>query len=258
MSYTITSLSNERVKQVRRLQVDRRYRAREGLFVVEGTRWLADAVQQQAAPLALFYTDDWRRQTGHEQILQQIDPAVQAVVSDEVLAAMSDTETPAGVVAVLPIHPRPLPAQPGLLLILDEIRDPGNLGTMLRTAAAAGVDGVLLSPGCVDPYNPKVVRAGMGAHLRLSLHQRAWAEIAEACRGLQVWLAAAEGALPYTEVNWRQPSALIVGSEARGAGEEAGALADGAVYIPMFAATESLNAAVAAGVILFEAVRQRL
>lgn len=258
MSYTITSLSNDRVKQVRRLQVDRRYRAREGLFVVEGTRSLADTVQQQVAPMALFYTGDWRKQAGHEEILQQIDPAVQAIVSDEVLAAMSDTETPPGVLAVLPIRPRPLPARPGLLLILDEIRDPGNLGTMLRTAAAAGVDGVLLSPGCVDPYNPKVVRAGMGAHLRLALHQQEWAEIAEASRALQVWLARADGELPYTEVNWRQPSALIVGSEAHGAGKEAGALADGTLYIPMYAATESLNAAVAAGIILFEAVRQRL
>lgn len=258
MSYTITSLNNDRVKQVRRLQVDRRYRAREGLFVVEGTRWLADAVQQQVAPLALFYTDDWREQADHEEILQQIDMGVQAVVTGEVLAAMSDTETPAGVLAVLPIRDRPLPAQSGLLLILDEIRDPGNLGTMLRTAAAAGVDGVLLSPGCVDPYNPKAVRAGMGAHLRLALHQQEWGEIAEACRGLKVWLATADGAFPYTSVNWRQPSALIVGSEAHGAGGEAKALAGGTLYIPMFAATESLNAAVAAGVILFEAVRQRL
>lgn len=256
MSYMITSLNNDKVKQVRRLQADRRYRAREGAFVVEGTRWLADAVQQQVTPLALFYTADWREQAGHAEILHQIDIAVQAV-SDEVMAAMSDTETPSGVLAILPLRSRPLPAQPELLLILDEIRDPGNLGTMLRTAAAAGVDGVLLSPGCVDPYNPKVVRAGMGAHLRLPLHQQDWPEIAEASRGLQVWLATADGTLPYTTVNWRQPSALIVGSEAHGAGRAAAALANGAIYIPMYAATESLNAAVAAGIILFEAARQR-
>jgi TrmH family RNA methyltransferase len=256
MSYMITSLNNDRVRHVRRLQADRRYRVREGAFVVEGTRWLADALEQEAAPLAVFYTDDWREQAGHAGILQQIDTAIQAV-SNNVMAAMSDTETPSGVLAVLPLRARPLPADPDLLLILDAIRDPGNLGTMLRTAAAAGVDGVLLSPGCVDPYNPKAVRAGMGAHLRVPVHQQAWPEIAVASQGLRVWLAAAGGALPYTEVNWREPSALIIGSEAHGAGSEASALASGAVVIPMYVATESLNAAVAAGVILFEAARQR-
>jgi TrmH family RNA methyltransferase len=253
----INSLSNSKVKQVRRLQADRRYRAREGAFVVEGTRWLADSIQQQVRPLALFHTSEWREQAGHAEILQQINTDVQAV-SDEVMAAMSDTETPAGVLAILPLRPRPLPPNPQLVLILDQIRDPGNLGTMLRTAAASGVDGVLLSPGSVDAYNPKVVRAGMGAHLRLAIQQKAWAEIAAICRDMAIWLAAAGGTLPYTAVNWRQPSALIIGSEARGASDEAAALAGGAIYIPMYAATESLNAAVAAGVILFEAARQRL
>lgn len=256
MSYVITSLNNDRVKHVRRLQADRRYRAREGAFVVEGARWLADALQQQVTPLALFCTGEWREQAGHAEILHQVDTAVQAV-SDEVMAAMSDTETPSGVLAVLPMRPQPIPDYPELLLILDQIRDPGNLGTMLRTAAAAGADGVLLSPGCVDPYNPKAVRAGMGAHLRLPVHQLEWPEIADVSRGVQVWLATAGGTLPYTGVNWRRPSALIVGSEAHGAGGEAASLAAGTIYIPMYAATESLNAAVAAGVILFEAARQR-
>jgi RNA methyltransferase, TrmH family len=252
----ITSVSNNKVKYVARLQSDRRFRAREGAYVVEGTRWMAEVVQRQLAPLALYYTGEWQRKPGHNQILQQLAGLVQEV-SDAVMAAMSDTETPSGVLAVLPVQPRPLSDGPQLLLILDEIRDPGNLGTMLRTAAAAGADGVLLSSGCVDPYNPKVVRAGMGAHLRVALHQMEWAEIAGLIGGLQVWLAAADGDLPYSEINWRQPSALIIGSEARGAGEEACALATGSIYIPMYAASESLNAATAAAVILFEALRQR-
>jgi RNA methyltransferase, TrmH family len=252
----ITSASNNRVKYVARLQSDRRFRAREGAYVVEGTRWVTEVVQRQLAPLALYYTSEWQSKPGHNEILQQLAGPVQEV-SDAVMAAMSDTETPSGVLAVLPVQPLPIPDQPQLLLILDEIRDPGNLGTMLRTAAAAGVGGVLLSPGCVDPYNPKVVRAGMGAHLRIALHQLAWSEIAGLTRGLQVWLATAGGDLPYTDANWRQPSALIIGSEARGAGEAASALATGSIYIPMYAASESLNAATAAAVILFEALRQR-
>lgn len=252
----ITSVNNPKVRYVARLQSERRFRTREGAYVVEGTRWLTDVVQQELAPLAVYYTGEWRDRPGHSKILQQLGDPVQAV-SDPVMAAMSDTETPPGVLAVLPIQPRPLPSRPQLLLILDEIRDPGNLGTMLRTAAAAGADGILLSPGCVDPYNPKVVRAGMGAHLRNALQQMEWAQIAGVASGLQVWLAAAGGELPYNDVNWRQPSGLIIGSEAHGAGEEARALAAGTIYIPMHAASESLNAASAAAVILFEALRQR-
>ncbi|MDT8305943.1 MAG: RNA methyltransferase [Anaerolineae bacterium] len=252
----ITSVTNNKVKFVRRLQADRRFRTRESKFVVEGTRWLVDTVQQDLTPLAVFYTAEWKDKPNHTEILHQLDVAVQEV-SAEVMAVMSDTETPPGVIAVLPIRPRDLPARPDLLLILDEIRDPGNLGTMLRTAAAAGVDGVLLSPGCVDPYNPKVVRAGMGAQLRLAVQQMDWPEIGAVAQSAQVWLATADGELPYTDVNWRQPAAVLIGSEAHGAGAEAAALATGSVYIPMFATTESLNAATAAGIILFEALRQR-
>lgn len=241
---------------MRRLQTDRRFRARENKFVVEGTRWLVDAVQQNLTPWAVFYTAEWQNKPDHTEILHQLDIPVQEV-SAEVMAVMSDTETPPGVLAVLPILLRSLPPRPERLLILDEIRDPGNLGTMLRTAAAAGVDGVLLSPGCVDPYNPKVVRAGMGAHFRLSIQQMVWPEIAKVTQAMKVWLAAADGTLPYTDVNWREPTALLIGSEAHGAGKEAAALATGSIYVPMFAATESLNAATAAGIILFEALRQR-
>jgi RNA methyltransferase, TrmH family len=144
-----------------------------------------------------------------------------------------------------------------LLLVLDEISTPGNLGTMLRTAAAAGADGVLLGPGCVDLYNPKVVRGSMGAHLRLPAHSQSWDEIAQTVQRMQVWLATVQAERAYTAVNWQPPSALIIGSEATGASEAARQLATGSITIPMHAATESLNAAMAAGIILFEAVRQR-
>jgi TrmH family RNA methyltransferase len=258
----ITSLSNTKVKYVRRLQTDRRFRDRENQFVVEGTRWLTELIAMARPAAMLFYTERWLETAVHAQILQQLTTLGQStpsLVSEEVMQAMSDTTTPAGILAVLPTQPRPLPPQPSLLLVLDEISTPGNLGTMLRTAGAAGVDGVLLGPGCVDLYNPKVVRGSMGAHLRLPVHSQTWPEITAALAGMQVWLAAveAERAYAYTAVNWRQPSALIIGSEAAGAGAEARRLANGSITIPMHAATESLNAAMAAGIILFEAARQR-
>lgn len=255
----ITSSSNVKIKVVRRLQNDRRFRSRENRYVVEGTRWLTEILGLARPAEMLFYTKHWLETADHNQILQQLAAQGQSalLVSEEVMAEMSDMQTPAGILAVLKIAPHPLPKNPTLLLLLDGINTPGNLGTMLRTAAAAGADGVLLGPNCVDAYNPKVVRGSMGAHLRLPIYSKSWAEIAQIVAGMQVWVATVEAEVTYTAVNWQQPTALIIGSEAAGASPEAFAIATGNLTIPMQAATESLNAAMAAGIILFEAVRQR-
>lgn len=256
----ITSSSNAKVKFVRRLQTDRRFRSQEKQYVVEGTRWLTELVFMVRQPELLFYTERWLETAVHAQILQQLTALGQFTalpVTEELMQAMSDTNSPPGILAVLPMQPQPLPPHPALLLVLDAINTPGNLGTMLRTASAAGVDGVLLGPDCVDLYNPKVVRGSMGAHLRLPVHSQTWAEIAETVRGMQVWVATIAAEVAYTAVNWTQPTALIIGSEAAGAGAAAHQLAHSRVTIPMHAQTESLNAAVAAGILLFEAARQR-
>ncbi len=252
----ITSLSNAKIKYVRRLQAEKRFRAREKAFVIEGTRWAAELVQLARQPELVFYTEAWRQTAVHAHILQQITGPKQAV-TEPVMAAMSDTQTPPGILAVLPQAARPLPEKPSLLLILDDVTNPGNLGTMLRSAGAAGADGVVLGPGCVDAYNPKAVRGGMGAHLRLPILTADWRQIEQITVGMGVWLAAADGERAYTAVFWPHPSALIIGGEAGGAGKEARKIATGTIAIPMHAATESLNAAVAAAVILFEAARQR-
>ncbi|MFO7536695.1 MAG: RNA methyltransferase [Chloroflexota bacterium] len=252
----INSLQNNKVKYVRRLQADRRFRAREQAFVVEGVRWLAELGAGPEPPRQLFATADWLKNPSQAELLAELEVPVQ-LVTTEVMAAMSDTETPQGVLAVVEISERPFVPTPTLLLILDSIRDPGNLGTILRTAAAAGVDGVWLGPGCVDAYNPKVVRSSMGALLRLPLAGGSWPEIGVSVKGLTVYLAAADGILAYTAADWTQPAALIIGSEADGAGQQAARLAQERIAIPIQHHTESLNAAVATGVILFEAVRQR-
>jgi RNA methyltransferase, TrmH family len=254
----ITSATNPKIKYVKRLQNDRGFREAERAFVAEGTRLVAELVQFQVNPQLLLATEHWLVSAEGQTLLA--DPAlsrVVEVVKDNVMSAASQSQTPPGVLAVAPIISRPLPDQPTFFLILDQLANPGNMGTILRTAAAAGVDGVLLGPGNVDAYNPKVVRGGMGAQLRLPIVSADWAAIAERTAGFSVWLAAVGQATPYTAVDWRQPSALIIGSEAAGAGQAARQVATGRVTIPMRYATESLNAAVAAGVILFEAVRQR-
>ncbi|MEM7115417.1 MAG: RNA methyltransferase [Chloroflexota bacterium] len=252
----ITSTSNSKIKYVRRLQSDKRFRRREQIYVAEGTRWLKEVVVANISPQLILVTEQWLQTAVHHALLQQISSPYQ-LVSEQLLTAISDTKTPSGILLLLPQQTATLPTHPDLLLILDGVANPGNLGAMLRTAGAVGVDGVLLAPNCVDLYNPKVVRGSMGALLRVSVWEQTWAEIEAAVSGLSVWLSVVEAETSYTAVSWQNPSALIIGSEAHGVSQEARRLATNHLTIPMADATESLNAAVAAGIILFEAVRQR-
>ncbi|NIP24576.1 MAG: RNA methyltransferase, partial [Phycisphaerae bacterium] len=208
----------------------------------------------------VLVTESWLAQADNQLLIKTLaitESSGLEIVSEQVMAHASDTETPAGAMAVVSITVPVLPESPDLYLVLDRISDPGNMGTILRSSAASGVDGVLIGPGSVDIYNPKVVRSSMGALLRLPVLSLSWAEIGEVVDGMAVWLAAANGRTAYTAVNWQQPSALIIGSEAHGAGQRAYEMAHETVTIPMAAETESLNAAVAASVILFEAQRQK-
>lgn len=182
------------------------------------------------------------------------------VVAERPFAALTDTVSPQGILAVFPF-PEPAPTEGAvvpLVLVLDRIRDPGNLGTLLRAAAGAGVTTVYLSTASVDPFNPKVVRAGMGAHFRVPLRPLDEEAAATLRRDVPLRVLTAAGApTPYHAVDWRGPAAVIVGSEADGVGPEVAALATARAGIPLAARVESLNAAVAGAVLLFEAARQR-
>jgi len=252
-------VKNNKVKSVQALQSRRRVRQREQRFVLEGVRLIGEAIRAGVPPTFVFYTEALEADVRGGRLLETLrETDVPCyTVSEAVMAACSDTETPQGILAVLPIPNLPRPDHPTLTLVLDHVREPGNLGTILRTALAAGVEQVLLAPGTVDGSNPKVVRAAMGAHLCLPVAALRWETIAEAVSGCDVWLAAAGGETPYTTVDWTRSVALIVGGEASGAGERARALAQGRVSIPMTSGVESLNVAMATAVILFEAVRQR-
>jgi TrmH family RNA methyltransferase len=145
------------------------------------------------------------------------------------------------------------------VLVLDAVQDPGNVGTLLRSAEAAGVGQVLCGPGTGDVYSPKVVRAAMGAHFTLALQADvSWDALAEMLRATpHIYAAVGAATTPYYAADWRGPAALIIGNEAHGIGREALALATQQVCIPMQGQAESLNAAVAGSIILFEALRQR-
>jgi len=225
---------------------------------VEGVRLCEEALRAGVIPALLFYTPEVAAEERVMRLLQAFaDVGRRGVaVSEEVMRAISDTQTPQGLLAVVPISEKP--PKEGLLLIVDRLRDPGNLGTILRSAWAAGVGQVVTTKGTVDIYSPKVVRGAMGAHFHLSLApDKEWKEIEPLLEERQVLLADARGQVAYHEVDWSLPSALIIGGEAEGASEEAKRLAHKRAYIPMPGGAESLNAAVAASIILFQAARQQ-
>jgi TrmH family RNA methyltransferase len=184
----IRSPQNSKVKQIRRLLAHRRDRTKERLFVIEGTRWLDEYITANRSPHYIMATTSWLAEPAHATRLSRLQSPV-FEIDEQLLNEVADTDSPPGILAVVPIEPVPVPSNLTFVLILDAIRTPGNLGTILRTAGAAGVDALLMAPGCVDPYNPKVVRSSMGAHLRVPLRQAGWADISRLCQGLTVWLA---------------------------------------------------------------------
>jgi TrmH family RNA methyltransferase len=255
----ITSTRNPKVQWVRALQSRSRQRREDGAFVVEGVRLIEEALDSGWEARLVMYTDDLdlRGQRLVSEFASRGDPI--ELVTIQVMRAVSDTQTPQGILAVLSLAILPLPETLNFAFIPDGIRDPGNLGTMLRTAAAAGVDAVFLPDGTVDVFAPKVVRSAMGAHFRLPLFTGSWDEIRTHITGssLRVYLAAAGCDLVYTQADFRSPLALIIGGEAEGAGETARQMGDVCVSIPMPGGTESLNAAAAAAVLFYEVLRQR-
>lgn len=225
-------------------------------FIVEGVRLIEEAVNARWQFQFALYSDGLseRGQTLIETLSAkniEVDD-----VAGDLLQKLSDTENPQGILAVLKSTSLPIPESPNFILIPDQIRDPGNLGTLLRTAAATGVQAVLLPPETTDAFSPKVVRAGMGAHFQLPIHSLTWEEIKTQTKDMQIYLADMDGTSCW-EADLRKPIALIIGGEAQGASDEAQRLASQKISLPMAGIVESLNAGVAGSVLMFEVVRQR-
>jgi TrmH family RNA methyltransferase len=257
----ITSIHNPKIQAIRKLQSQARVRRDEQKFVIEGVRLAEEALQASWQAYEVWFTDqlDERGKRVLSGFTNRGVPAEQ--VTQAVMKAVSDTETPQGILAVLGLQALPLPQNPNFILVLDGVRDPGNLGTILRTSAAAGLQAILLAPGCVDVFSPKVLRAGMGAHFRIPILQQEWKAIRRILKApgsnLRVYLADSAVGSPYTQVDFKLPVSLIVGGEAGGAGSESASLADAKVHIPMPGGSESLNAGIAASILIFEVIRQR-
>lgn len=254
----ITSSQNPKLKLARALQGRSKERHEENAFLAEGVRLIEEALSAEW-PFRFVLYSNGLSERGQALIGKLKNAGIEVdEVAGDLLQAASGTETSQGILAVLELETLPIPDQPNFILIPDQIRDPGNLGTLIRTAAAAGVQAVLLPPETTDGFAPKVVRAGMGAHFWLPIHTLDWAEIEQVCHGagMQLFLADMFGQSCW-QTDLSRPLALIVGGEAEGASIWARGLADTIVSIPMPGDAESLNAGVAGAVLMFEVVRQR-
>jgi TrmH family RNA methyltransferase len=247
----VTSSTNPEIRRVKALRDRRDARHAERLFIVEGPRFVRDATTVSVPELLIISEsayDDWHASRDLE--------GNTIVVPDSLFATLIDTETPQGVLGVFPLPDlEPLRPAPHLTVVADGIQDPGNLGTIVRSAAATGASQVLCTPGTVDPYNPKVVRAAAGAHFLVPV--RFTVDLAAALSGSAIYLAAGGTGRPIDQVDWTVPSSVVIGSEAHGPSADARRLKAATVSIPMVNSVESLNAGVAASIILYEAFRQR-
>jgi TrmH family RNA methyltransferase len=252
----ITSNQNPKLKLVRALLGRPKERRDANAFVIEGIRLIEEAVTAGWRFQFVLYTDGLSER-GQDLIKVLIAHRVDVEeVAGDLLQKVSDTEMPQGILAVLEFMNLKIPDTPNFILIADQIRDPGNLGTLIRSGAAAGVQAILLPDETTDAFAPKVVRAGMGAHFRVPILSLTWDEIRENTKGLQVYLADMGGQSCW-ETDLNKPLALIVGGEAEGASAEGRQLATQKICIPMAGNVESLNAGVAGSVLMFEVVRQR-
>ncbi len=274
----ITSTSNAAVKNVVNLCKKAKERIEQGLFIVEGPKMFAElpAERLKTAYVSESFVrqnpDFWQQQTERlagEAKAAGMDslPAIQTV-SDAVCKTMSDTQTPQGIICVVRRFDYRYEdllgtdaAKHPLCMILEDVRDPGNLGTIVRTAEGAGVTGILLSRGCVDIYNPKVIRSTMGSVYRVPFAYTddlpgilsSWKR-----SGMRLFAAHLRGRCSYTQEDYRQSAGFLIGNESRGLTDELAAMADHLIRIPMQGKVESLNASVAAAILMYEAARQRV
>jgi len=258
----ITSIKNPTIQSVRNLLALKKNRDQAGAFVVEGVRLAEEALAAQYTPvLALFSANVSERGKALVAGLGARKVEVQEVET-ELLERISDTETSQGLLLVLKKRDFARQTAGDPLLVLDQIRDPGNLGTILRSACAFGFAGAILTPGSVDPYSPKALRAGMGAQFKLPVGLMDADEIRQFCkegadRTVRILLADAQAQHSCWELDLAQPLCLIIGSEAFGAAPAMRQIADEGVLIPMQENNESLNAAMSASILMYEVYRQR-
>lgn len=255
---------NETLKRIVKYKKDARLREEDGIFVVEGLTMLSETPKEQIETLVYSETFSEESSGALTALIENVPNARSFKVSDSDFKKLSDTMTPRGILGVVK---RPelsmevyLSKDNGLFVLLENLQDPGNLGTIIRSMEAASGTAVFLNETSVDPYNPKVVRSTMGSIFRVPVFVVPdFQKLLKEMKDKNITLCAAElrGSESYDSLNYRKPTAFLIGNEAHGLSEETIRCADRRVKIPMGGRVESLNAAMAATILMFEASRQR-
>lgn len=250
----ITSAKNNTYKYFKSLG-QKKARTEHGVYTVEGIKSVSDAVRAGMDVRALAAAAGF-----------SVPPALAGIplyrLPDKLFDGLCDTKTPQGILAVIGMPPAAdfLPVDNGIYIYCDRVADPGNAGTIIRTADAAGADGVLFSPGSVDLYSPKTVRASMGSFFHIQTAAETGLDRLQTMRraGYQILCAMlGEETMDYRQPDYTRPTVIALGNEANGVSPQAAAMADRLVKIPIFGRAESLNVSVAGAILLYEAARQR-
>ncbi|MEW6313247.1 MAG: RNA methyltransferase [Pseudomonadota bacterium] len=250
----ISSRDNPLFKSLSKLITSARERRKTGHTVLDGIHLVEAFLHAGGVPEVLVASESACDDAEIRALLERVAPAV--TMSDDLFDAVAPVQTPTGVLAQIAIPRRHAVPDAEFCLLLEDIQDPGNVGSMLRSAAAAGVQCVYLSKGCADAWSPRVLRAGMGAHFHTVLVEHAdLAQVARAFRG-KVVAAMLDARQTLYEIDFTGPVAWVIGNEGAGVSPDLLAIAGERVSIPMPGGVESLNAAAAAAVCLFERVRQ--
>jgi RNA methyltransferase, TrmH family len=260
MAERITSTANPKIKRIRKL-ADRKERAREGVYLAEGLRIVIEAIQTgQPVEAVVIAPELMKANPGVALVMEYLSthPEQAIEVSAEVFRSFSVKDGPQGVAALLQPVWKSLteivPSGKDVYIALDEVADPGNLGTILRTADAAGLKGVILIDQCTDPYDPAALRAGMGAHFALQLVHVSFVEFKTWKQKTAIHLVGTSdrAKIDYRSAEYPSPIVVLMGSEREGLEDRHFELCDQVVSIPMHGRGDSLNLAVAAGIMMYE------
>lgn len=262
---SITSPKNPKIKQIKSL-----YRKKERwnskLFLVEGIKIVEECIDNNYPIENIIYTDELFNITGGEEIYEKIKLYDKLIyVPQKLFKEISDTENPQGIMAIAKFTQRPInklfKSKNPFILFLDEVQDPGNMGTIIRTADAFNIDGIVVSEGSVDIYNPKVVRSTMGSIFRIPIYHT-WDKIGTIKelknRGFEIFTTSLEGKDYIYNIDFKGSSVILIGNESKGVSFELHSLANQWIKIPILGETESLNVAVASSIIMYEVMRQRI
>lgn len=260
----IKSRKNPLIKEIKSLY-RKKERKNKGLFIVEGIKIIEEIIDRKYSFRAIIYTDLILENHDGRQLLFKMGNIKNLVhVPDDIFREISDTENPQGILGVanIPINNiEKLDLNTAkFLLYLDRVQDPGNMGTIIRTADAFKIDGIIISEGSVDPYNPKVVRATMGSIFRVPLYftDDGLSEIKRIkSKGIKIYASSLIASIDIGKINLKNSSMVIIGNESSGVSDEIYDLSDNLIKIPMPGESESLNAGVAASIIMYEAMTQK-